>query len=255
MIDLHTHTLLSDGELIPTELARVAEVCGYRVLGFADHVDTALADHVVPLLVQVAEDLNPVMAMQVVPGAEVTQCRPVHIARVVQRCRALGARIVVVHGETPAEPVIEGTNRAAIEAGCDILAHPGPITEDDARLAAERGVLLEISGRKGHCLSNGHVAQMARRVGAQVIFGSDAHAGSELRPRADAERVLAGAGLTPAEIAAAFDAAETLVARAVQGGRGGLATPETGQGGASPAGQVYPPQAGRPGHTGVGRGA
>jgi len=216
MIDLHTHTLLSDGELIPTELARRAELCGYRVLGFADHVDTVLADHIVPLLARTAEDLNPVMAMQVIPGAEVTHCRPEHIERVVRRCRELGARVVVVHGETPAEPVAEGTNRAAIEAGCDILAHPGPITEEDARLAAERGVLLEISGRKGHCLTNGHVARMAREVGAGVLFGSDAHAGSELRPRADAERVLAGAGLGPAEIAAAFDAAEALVARAVQ---------------------------------------
>ncbi len=216
MIDLHTHTLLSDGHLIPTELARRAEVCGYRVLGFADHVDTAVVDHVVPLLVRTAEDLNPVMAMQVLPGAEVTHCRPVHIGRCVERCRALGARIVVVHGETPAEPVIEGTNRAAIEAGCDILAHPGAITEADARLAADCGVLLEISGRKGHCLTNGHVARVAREAGAQVIFGSDAHAGSDLRPRADGERVLAGAGLGPAEIAAAFDAAQTLVARAIQ---------------------------------------
>ncbi len=215
MIDLHTHTLLSDGELIPTELAHRAEGCGYRVLGFADHVDTALADHVVPLLVRTCEDLAPVMTMRVLPGAEVTHCRPAHIAGMVERCRRLGARIVVVHGETPAEPVAEGTNRAAIEAGCDILAHPGLITEADARLAAEGGVLLEISGRKGHCLGNGHVARMARAVGAQVIFGSDAHADTDLRPRADAERVLAGAGLGPEEIAAAFEAADALVARAV----------------------------------------
>jgi len=216
MIDLHTHTLLSDGELVPTELARRAEVCGYRILGFADHVDTAVVDHVVPMLVRACDDLNPVMAMQLLPGAEVTHCRPEHVAAMVRRCRELGARIVVVHGETPAEPVIEGTNRAAIEAGCDILAHPGPITEDDARLAAERGVLLEISGRKGHCLGNGHVARMAKHVGAQVIFGSDTHAPEDLRRRDDAEAVLAGAGLSPVEIAAAFDAAEALVARAVQ---------------------------------------
>jgi len=216
MIDLHTHTLLSDGDLIPTELARRAEVLGYRVLGFADHVDTAVVDHVVPLLVRAAEDLNPVMTMQVLPGAEVTHCRPEHIGRCVDRCRALGARIVVVHGETLTEPVIEGTNRAAIEAGCDILAHPGLITETDARLAAERGVLLEISGRAGHCLTNGHVARVAREVGARVLYGSDAHADTDLRARADAERVLAGAGLGPAEVAAAFDAAQALVARAIQ---------------------------------------
>ena len=214
MIDLHTHTLLSDGDLIPTELARRAEVLGFRALGLADHVDTALVDAVVPLLVKAAADLAPVMKMKVIPGAEVTHCRPEHIARVVARARQLGARIVVVHGETLSEPVMEGTNRAALSAGCDILAHPGLLTESDARLAAEKGVLLEVTGRAGHCLANGHVVQVARRTGAQVIFGSDSHAPEDLWPRPGAEKVLAGAGLSVDEIAAAFEAAERLVARA-----------------------------------------
>jgi histidinol phosphatase-like PHP family hydrolase len=214
MIDLHTHTVLSDGDLIPTELARRAEVLGFRVLGIADHVDTMLVESVVPMLVQVARDLAPAMKMKVVPGIEVTHCRPQHIARVVARARQLGARVVVVHGETPVEPVAEGTNRAAIEAGCDILAHPGLVTEADARLAADRGVLLEVSGRNGHSLANGHVVQVARRAGAQVIFGSDSHAPEDLRSRSEAEHVLACAGLGPDEIAAAFAAAERLAARA-----------------------------------------
>jgi putative hydrolase len=213
LIDLHTHTVLSDGDLIPTELARRAEVVGYKVLGIADHVDTALVESVVPVLVQVAKDLAPVMKLKVLPGAEVTHCRPEHIGRVVERARQLGARVVIVHGETPAEPVIAGTNRAAIEAGCDILAHPGFLTEAEAQLAAQKGVLLEISGRKGHCLTNGHVAQVARRAGAQVIFGSDSHAPEDLRSAAEAQAVLAGAGLSADEIAAAFAAAGRLVAK------------------------------------------
>jgi len=217
MIDLHTHTTLSDGDLIPTELARRAEVLGFRALGMADHVDTALVDFVVGRLVQVARDLGPAMKMKVIPGAEVTHCRPEHIARVVARARELGAGIVVVHGESPVEPVIAGTNRAAIEAGCDILAHPGLITESDARLAARRGVLLEVSGRAGHSLGNGHVVQMSRRAGAGVIFGSDSHAPEDLRTRAEAERLLALAGLADEEVAAAFAAAERLVTRAVKG--------------------------------------
>jgi histidinol phosphatase-like PHP family hydrolase len=217
MIDLHTHTLLSDGDLIPTELARRAEARGFRALVMADHVDTVLVETVVPLLVRAAKDLAPVMKMKVIPGAEVTHCRLEHIGRVAARARQLGARVVVVHGESPVEPVLEGTNRAAIEAGCDILAHPGLITEADARLAAERGVLLEVSGRCGHSLGNGHVVQMARRVGAQVVFGSDSHSPEDLMPRPDAERVLALAGLRPEEVAAAFAAAERLVTRAVKG--------------------------------------
>ena len=66
---------------------------------------------------------------------------------------------MVVHGETLVEPVEEGTNHEAIMAGVDILAHPGLISEEDVRLAKERKVLLEISARKGHSLSNGHVAR------------------------------------------------------------------------------------------------
>ena len=44
------------------------------------------------------------------------------------RARALGAQIVLVHGETIVEPVPPGTNHQAIEAGVDILAHPGLIS-------------------------------------------------------------------------------------------------------------------------------
>jgi len=216
MIDLHTHTLLSDGELIPTELARRFEVMGYRALAMTDHVDTGTVETVVPVLAKVAEDLAGALPMDVLAGAEVTHCRPEHIARVVQRARALGARIVVVHGETPVEPVAEGTNRAAIEAGCDILAHPGLLAESDARLAAERGVLLEISGRGGHSLGNGHVARLAREVGAQVIYGSDSHDVGDLKPPSNAEHVLACAGLGANEIESALAAAGRLVARAIE---------------------------------------
>ena len=39
-----------------------------------------------------------------------------------EHARALGAKVVIVHGETIVEPVPRGTNLAAIEAGVDILA-------------------------------------------------------------------------------------------------------------------------------------
>jgi histidinol phosphatase-like PHP family hydrolase len=217
MIDLHTHTLLSDGELIPTELVRRFEVLGYRAVALTDHVDTGLVETVVPVLARVAADLADEMEMRVLAGAEVTHCRPKHIARVVKRARELGARIVVVHGESPVESVVEGTNRAAIEAGCDLLAHPGLLAEADARLAAERGVMLEISARGGHSLANGHVAQVARAVGAQVVYGSDSHDAADLGPPSKAERVLAAAGLSPEEVRAALAAAQDLVARALEG--------------------------------------
>ena len=48
MIDIHTHSLLSDGDLLPSELARRARIKGYRVLGISDHIDYSNVDFVVP---------------------------------------------------------------------------------------------------------------------------------------------------------------------------------------------------------------
>ena len=44
MIDLHTHTLFSDGELIPAELTRRAAVAGYRAIAMTDHADRSNLD-------------------------------------------------------------------------------------------------------------------------------------------------------------------------------------------------------------------
>ena len=46
------------------------------------------------------------------------------------------------------------------------ISHPGLIKEEEVMLAAERGTVLELSARKGHCLSNGHVARLAIQYGA-----------------------------------------------------------------------------------------
>ena len=204
MIDLHTHTLFSDGELLPSELVRRAEVIGYEAVALTDHADSSNLEWIVPRLVQVCGDLNAHWKIRVIPGIELTHVPPALIGALAQKARSLGARIVVVHGETPVEPVPPRTNRMAIEAGVDILAHPGFITEADAREAGRRGVTLELSGRGGHSLTNGHVAMTARKAGAAVIFGSDMHSTRDIMDRAMAERVLRGAGLSPEEVAAAF---------------------------------------------------
>ncbi len=46
MIDLHTHSILSDGDLLPLELARRAKVKGYTLLGISDHVDVTNIEYV-----------------------------------------------------------------------------------------------------------------------------------------------------------------------------------------------------------------
>ena len=207
MFDFHTHTLISDGDLIPAESVRRAETCGYRILGFSDHSDLATLPTQMAILVAAARAESR-EGLTVLPGTEVTHVMPERIGETVRLARELGAVYVVVHGETLSEPVAAGTNRAAIEAGVDILAHPGLITEEEVRLAAERGVMLEISGRKGHCLANGHVARLARECGAELLFGSDAHTVGDMATRDFAERVCFGAGLSRDEVDAMFARAE-----------------------------------------------
>jgi putative hydrolase len=195
MIDLHTHSLLSDGELLPSELVRRLEAMGYSCVAITDHVDSSNIDFVIPRLVSAARELNAGQSVTVVPGAEITHVPPEMIRALVQSARELGAEIVLVHGETIMEPVPEGTNKAAILSGVDILAHPGLIAPEDVKLAAERGVYLEISARHGHSFANGHVARWAKEYGGRLVLNSDAHAPGDFMSRQFAERVAYGSGL------------------------------------------------------------
>lgn len=213
MIDLHTHTIFSDGELIPAELTRRAAVAGYRAIGLADHGDLSNMDLIIPRLVRVADDLGRAWGLTVVPGIELTHLPPAAIADAAREARALGARLVVCHGETLTEPVAEGTNRAALEADIDILAHPGLIIEEDVQLAAERGICLELTTRRGHSLSNGHVARLALAGGAPLVVNTDSHAPGDLTPLAQARRIALGAGLSEAQFEQCRRNSEGLVKR------------------------------------------
>ena len=195
MIDLHTHSLFSDGELVPSELLRRMYVLGYDVVAITDHSDSSNLDFIVPRIVKVAQEINGTQPVRLIPGIELTHVPPSLIKPMVRKARELGAAIVVVHGETVVEPVAAGTNREAIEAGADILAHPGLISREDALLAAEQGVYLEISGRRGHAFANGHVARVAEEVGAKLILNSDAHSPRDLLSRSLAQAIASGSGL------------------------------------------------------------
>jgi len=202
MYDTHTHTTLSDGVLVPAELARRCQALGYRGLVISDHCDHSSIEQMVGRLVEFCEAVEGHYGeMQVLPGCEITHVPPALIGGLVVLGREMGAEVMLVHGETIVEPVAPGTNRAAVEADCDVLAHPGLITPEDAALAAEHGVALEISGRKGHCLTNGHVAAAALRAGAALAFGSDGHAPGDYPSRSHAEQIARGAGLSEEEVA------------------------------------------------------
>jgi len=198
MIDLHTHTTFSDGELIPSELVRRAEVLGYRAIGITDHADYTNIEHILSC-VSKAKYLEEVVDIRILVGAELTHVPPPKIGPLASLARRLGAEIVVVHGETPVEPVRPGTNRAALEADVDILAHPGFITLEEAELARENNVCLEITSRRGHNITNGHVVRLAKMAGAKMIVNTDSHAPGDLISSKRAVEIAMGAGLTHEE--------------------------------------------------------
>jgi putative hydrolase len=211
MIDLHTHSIFSDGELIPSELAQRAYVAGYETVAITDHADHSNYDFIIPRLIEVCSKITRRGRITVLPGIELTHVDPRDIAELAREARKLGAKIIVVHGETLVEPVPAGTNRAALQADIDILAHPGLITEEEARLAATRDICLEITTRKGHSLSNGHVAKIAGQCGAKLVLDNDAHSPADFVGLEMARKIAQGAGLAAEEIAAMFANSQDIV--------------------------------------------
>lgn len=199
MYDLHTHTLLSDGELLPIELVRRAAVLGYSVIGITDHVDASNIDAVIASVNRVKDSASE-YGVELVCGVELTHIPPAQIAALAGHAKTRGAELVVVHGETTVEPVARGTNRAACSCGAvDILAHPGFITAEEAAIACRNRVALEITGRCGHNRTNGHVLAAARKAGCMIVVNSDAHSPADIMDRAAKTAVARGAGMSAKE--------------------------------------------------------
>ena len=225
--DFHTHTVFSDGGMIPAGLMQRALVRGCLGLAITDHVDSSNLEWAFGNLLKFVEELGQEWQPGIVPGAdgttaplntldsdaldknwhlplipgvELTSVPPRKIEAMAQAARSLGARWIVVHGETIMEPVAPGTNRAAIEAKVDLLAHPGLITPEDAARAAELGVHLEISTHKGHGMANGWVAQRARESGAKLLLNTDCHISAEILDAKQRRAIAFGAGLTAEEV-------------------------------------------------------
>jgi histidinol phosphatase-like PHP family hydrolase len=199
MYDLHTHTILSDGEMLPIELIRRMAVMGYTTVAITDHVDTSNTTSVVKSLLEVRESAN-LYGVKLLCGVEITHVPPAQIAGLAKKAKKAGADIVVVHGETTVEPVAEGTNHEACTCEyVDVLAHPGLLTLADARLAATNHIALELTSRGGHNRTNGHVARVAHEASCQLVVDSDAHAPHDLLDKRAKFVIAKGAGLTESE--------------------------------------------------------
>ena len=199
MYDLHTHTLCSDGEMLPVELIRRMAVLGYTTVAITDHVD---ASNIRSSLAQV-QAIRPsasLFGVELLCGVEITHVPPEEIAGLARCAKDSGADIVVVHGETLVEPVAPGTNHAACTCpDVDVLAHPGLITAADAKCAVEHGIALELTSRGGHNRANGHVARVARECACMLVVDSDAHGPHDLLDKRARISIARGAGLDERE--------------------------------------------------------
>jgi len=198
--DFHTHSLLSDGSLSPMELIYRSLSNSYTSIAITDHAGLGYLDRVIREIAADCALARDKWHINAIPGIELTYVPPDAIHDVARRAKELGAWLVIVHGETIVEPVEKGTNKAALLCPyVDILAHPGLITKEEAQLAASNGIYLELSARKGHSLTNGHVARLAQEAGAKLLLNSDAHDPGDIMTPPLAQRIIAGAGFSEAQ--------------------------------------------------------
>lgn len=196
LANFHAHSTLSDGALSPIELLHTAVAAGYHAIAVTDHAGIAEFDWLAGILVPSCRLAEEQWSIKAVPGVELTHLPPAAIPEAARLAKEAGLELVVVHGETPVEQVPGGTNRAALSSPhVDILGHPGLLTMKEAQMAAERGIFLEITSRRGHSLANGLVAQLAIEAGASLLLDSDAHDPGDLWDESFARTVLRGAGI------------------------------------------------------------
>lgn len=200
MYDLHTHSLLSDGALLPSELAVRYMAAGYKAIAICDHADYSNIENIVNSILKFTYHWPKDLPMHVLPGIELTHVPLGQFKPLAIYARTRGIKIIVGHGQTPIEPVIAGTNRAALEADIDILAHPGLISDEDVKLAKEKGIFLEITARKGHCQTNEHVVSRALSLGARLVLDTDSHNPEDIPTDDRMKEVAFNAGLSPEQV-------------------------------------------------------
>lgn len=199
--DFHTHTVFSDGELIPSELLRRAKVLNHKAVAITDHGDFSNYKELIKKITIAKEELKNYWDIKLIVGIELTHVPPKSIPKLSKKCKDLGAEIVLVHGETVVEPVEGETNYyASISEDVDILAHPGFLDSDTINNIIENKIFLEITSRKGHSLTNGHVAKVARDYNIPTLINTDTHSPTDLITIDFAKKVGLGCGMSDKEV-------------------------------------------------------
>lgn len=192
-VDHHIVTSLSVGAALPLAMLARASLLRLQAIRLADLVDAATLEPVLAAQHALLPDALHA-GVELIPGVCLAHVPPGRLEDLVAKARTLGAQQVAVYGETLGDHVARGTNLAAIEAGADVVLHPGLITLEETTLAAANNVALELCGHPAHCLANGHVAAMASRAGARVVVGSGARAVDAMLDRRGLECIRLGAG-------------------------------------------------------------
>lgn len=214
MVDVHVH--VGDGGLQPAEAMRLGRVAGYRAMVLLCRVDSASLSQLFPWLLQMCRHYSLYTGVDAFAGVELVHVPPPLLYETVAEARALGAAFVGVHGEAPGAHVEVGTNMAAMQAGADVLLHPGLLTAEDARLAAELGVALEITSAPLYCLANAHVAAMAEAAGCGLVFGGNVKKADEFVTPEIYEATLSGALVSAQARHALITTTEALLQRLFQ---------------------------------------
>jgi histidinol phosphatase-like PHP family hydrolase len=198
--NLHAHTFLSDGALLPSEVAVRYQAKGYKAIAITDHADYSNIKPAIKSVLQFCNKWPKDSGIKVFPGIELTHLPPSQFKPLAQIARKGGIKVIIAHGETPVEPVVAETNSFALNADIDILAHPGLISDSDTQLAKERNIFLEITSRKGHRETNLHVINQARKFGAKLILNNDSHAPEDIISTQELSEFGIESGLTKVEI-------------------------------------------------------
>lgn len=167
---------MSDGNLSISELVFSEKSLGYEAIAITDHASFSNYKNIIDAVNKEKKMLEKEYNIEVYSGVELTYVPPNRIKELAFLAKGCGADIVVVHGETDSENVPRGTNRAAIEAGVDILAHPGYLTEEDIKISIDNDVCLEITTRPSHRETNGIIFEKVKKIGGKLVCNNDVHA-------------------------------------------------------------------------------
>jgi histidinol phosphatase-like PHP family hydrolase len=197
--------------LLPSEIAVRYLAKGYKAVAITDHADYSNIKTTIEAILNFTRHWPKDAKINVLPGIELTHLPLEQFEPLAKYARCQGIKVIVGHGETLAEPVIKGTNLAAIKADIDILAHPGLITDKEAELAKEKGIFLEITARQGHRDTNTHVVEQALKYKVKLILNSDSHQPQDILEPAQLKKIALNVGLSEKDITRIYRDTEAFI--------------------------------------------